>query len=191
MEKTRCSWCLKDDLYMKYHDEEWGYPVFDDGIFFEHLVMEASQAGLSFHTILLKRENYRKVFDDFDFFKIAEYDDKKIDYLMSYEGIIRNRKKIEAIINNANVFIKVQKEFGSFSNYIWSFTGGKQIVNHYEKLEDIPAKTELSEKVSKDMKKKGFKFIGPVSMYAFFQATGIINDHIVTCHRYKECLLKD
>ena len=190
MEKTRCEWCLKDDLYRNYHDEEWGYPVFDDRIFFEHLVMEASQAGLSFYTILAKRENYRKVFDDFDYNKISKYDEKKVEYLMAYEGIIRNRKKIEAIINNAGIFIGVQKEFGSFSNYIWKFTNGKQIVNHYETLKEIPAKTEFSEMVSKDMKKRGFKFVGPVSMYAFLEATGIINDHIVNCHRYRKCLLK-
>ncbi len=186
----RCSWCLQDELYMTYHDTEWGVPVFEDALFFEHLVMEVSQAGLSFYTILKKRENYRKAFDNFDYSKIATYNEEKISELMENEGIIRYRKKIEAIIHNAKVFQEIQKAHGSFSNYIWAFTEGKQIVNSYESNEEIPPITPLSEKVSKQMKKDGFKFVGPTSMCAFLEATGIINDHIVSCHRYNETMLK-
>lgn len=187
----RCSWCEKDDLYRRYHDEEWGVAVFDDNLFFEHLVMEVSQAGLSFYTILKKRESYRKAFDDFDYQKIAIYNAEKVDELMLNVGIVRNRRKIEAIIHNASVFMEIQRQYGSFSNYIWGFTEGKQIVNSFEEVSQIPAVTELSEIVSKQMKKDGFKFVGPTSIYAFLQATGIVNDHIIKCHRYNTVILKD
>jgi len=170
---------------MNYHDKEWGVPVFDDDLFFEHLVMEVSQAGLSFYTILKKRENYRAAFDNFDYRKISAYTSEQIEVLMENSGIIRNRRKIEAIIHNAKVFQEIQEKYGSFSTYIWNFTDGKQIINAYGNDEDIPAITPLSERVSKQMKKDGFKFVGPTSMYAFLQATGIVNDHLVTCHRYK------
>ncbi len=170
---------------MNYHDKEWGVPVFDDDLFFEHLVMEVSQAGLSFYTVLKKRENYRAAFDNFDYRKISAYTSEQIEVLMGNRGIIRNRKKIEAIIHNAKVFQEVQEKYGSFSAYIWNFTDGKQIIHAYGNDEDIPAITPLSERVSKQMKEDGFKFVGPTSMYAFLQATGIVNDHLVTCHRYK------
>ncbi|MBN2899828.1 MAG: DNA-3-methyladenine glycosylase I [Clostridia bacterium] len=187
---NRCSWCMKDELYRTYHDTEWGVPVFDDRLFFEHLVMEVSQAGLSFYTILQKREHYRAVLDDFDYEKIALYNPDYIEALMQDDGLIRNRKKLESIVHNAQIFMQIQKQHGSFSNYIWAFTEGQQIVNHYETEKEIPAVTELSTRVSKQMKKDGFKFIGPTSMYAFLQATGIINDHIVSCHRYHEVMLE-
>ncbi|WP_319202562.1 DNA-3-methyladenine glycosylase I [uncultured Ilyobacter sp.] len=182
----RCSWCGDDPLYIKYHDEEWGVPVYDDRIHFEFLVLESAQAGLSWHTVLKKRENYRKAYRGFDPEVVAKFDQKTIEELMQNKGIIRNRKKIEASVNNAKVFLEIQKEFGSFSNYIWSFVGGKQIVSSYESIEELPAKTSLSEELAKDMKKRGFKFLGPVILYSHMQATGLVNDHIVSCFRYKE-----
>ena len=184
----RCGWCGSSELYVKYHDDEWGVPVRDDKIQFEFLVLESAQAGLSWITILKKRENYRTAYDGFDYKKIAEYDEVKVEELMNNPGIVRNRKKIEASINNAKKFIEIQREFGSFSNYIWNFVEGKQIVNVYEKDEDLPAKSEVSEALAKDMKRKGFKFLGPVILYAHLQATGLVNDHITNCHRYKQCI---
>ena len=180
-EITRCGWCEKDDLYRKYHDEEWGKPVYDDETIFEFLVLESFQAGLSWYTILKKRENFEKAFDKFDYQKIAKYTDKKVEQLMNDEGIIRNRLKILATINNAQKFMEMQKEFGSFSKYIWDFVGGKPIVNHPEKLSDVPATTDVSDALAKDLKKRGFKFLGSTVVYAHMQATGMVNDHLVSC----------
>lgn len=181
MDKIRCSWCEKDDLYRKYHDEEWGRPVYDDKVIFEFLVLESFQAGLSWHTILKKRENFRTAFDNFDYEKIATYDETKIQQLMQNTGIIRNRLKISATINNAQRFQEVQSEFGSFSDYIWTFVGGKPLVNHFKTLNEVPATTEISDQLSKDLKRKGFKFLGSTVMYAHMQATGVVNDHITDC----------
>lgn len=181
MDKIRCSWCEKDDLYRKYHDEEWGRPVYDDKVIFEFLVLESFQAGLSWHTILKKRENFRKAFDNFDYKKIAAYDETKIQELMQNTGIIRNRLKILATINNAQRFQEVQSELGSFSDYIWRFVGGKPLVNHFKTLGEVPATTEISDQLSKDLKRRGFKFLGSTVMYAHMQATGVVNDHITDC----------
>jgi DNA-3-methyladenine glycosylase I len=180
----RCEWCEKDDLYRKYHDEEWGVPVRDDQLHFEFLVLEAMQAGLSWHTVLRKRENFRIAFDNFDYEKVAKYDDKKFDELISDAGIIRNKAKINATINNAQRFIEIRNEFGSFDKFIWSFVGGKPQKNKWKSLSEIPAKTELSDKVSKELLKRGFKFVGSTIIYAHLQATGIVNDHLVDCWRY-------
>ncbi|MCL2810152.1 MAG: DNA-3-methyladenine glycosylase I [Treponema sp.] len=182
----RCEWCLGSEIYMKYHDTEWGVPVYDDQKHFEFLVLESAQAGLSWITILNKRENYRKAYDNFDPNKVARYTEAKKKKLLADAGIVRNRLKIEASINNAQRFLEVQKEFGSFSNYIWSFAKGKQVTGKWKKLSEIPASTELSDKVSKDLKKRGFKFLGGTIMYSHLQATGIVNDHLMDCFRYKE-----
>lgn len=173
---------------MRYHDEEWGVPVVNDQTQFEFLVLESAQAGLSWETVLKKRENYRKAFDNFDPEKVAVYDQKKIESLLQDAGIIRNRLKIEAAINNASQYLKVQKEFGSFSKYIWQFIDYKPIVNHWENLSQLPAKTELSDTLAKDLKKRGFKFLGSTVVYAHLQATGLINDHLTCCFRHKELL---
>lgn len=183
-DKIRCGWCNKDELYQKYHDEEWGKPVYDDETIFEFLVLESFQAGLSWYTILKKRENFRNAFDGFNFKKIAQYEDQKIEELMNNEGIIRNRLKILATINNAQKFMEVQKEFGTFSKYIWSFVAGKPIQNAYRDLKEVPATTEISDLLAKDLKKRGFKFLGSTVMYAHMQATGMMNDHLVSCHSY-------
>jgi DNA-3-methyladenine glycosylase I len=182
----RCEWCTGSELYMKYHDTEWGTPVFNDRKHFEFLVLESAQAGLSWITILKKRENYRKAYDGFDPKKVARYGDKKKTELLNNPGIIRNRLKIEASINNAVHFLEIQKEFGSFSDYIWSFTKGKPVKGKCKTLGDIPARTELSDRVSLDLKKRGFKFLGSVIMYSHLQATGIVNDHVTSCFRYRE-----
>ena len=182
----RCPWCEGDELYLKYHDEEWGVPVHDDRKHFEFLVLESFQAGLSWLTILRKRENFRKVFDRFDPKKVAKYDKKKIQKLMRNPGIVRNRMKIEAAINNAKRFLEVQKEFGSFDKYIWEFTDFKPMINSWKELSQIPATTKLSDKVSKDLKRRGFKFVGSTIIYAHIQAIGLVNDHIVSCFRYNE-----
>ncbi|PWN66034.1 DNA-3-methyladenine glycosylase I [Chryseobacterium oncorhynchi] len=181
MEKIRCGWCEKDDLYRKYHDEEWGKPVYDDETIFEFLILESFQAGLSWYTILSKRENFRKAFDHFDYRKMAVYSDIKIEELMNNAGIIRNKLKILAAITNAQKFMEVQAEFGSFSQYIWGFIGGKPIDNRPKALSEVPATTEVSDAISKDLKKRGFKFVGSTVVYAHMQATGMINDHIETC----------
>ncbi|MCJ7935835.1 MAG: DNA-3-methyladenine glycosylase I [Chryseobacterium sp.] len=181
MEKIRCGWCEKDDLYRKYHDEEWGKPVYDDRTIFEFLILESFQAGLSWYTILSKRENFRKAFDYFDYQVMAAYSDQKIEELMSDPGIIRNRLKILAAVTNARKFMEIQKEFGSFSEYIWGFVGGKPIDHKPQTLSDIPATTEISDTISKDLKKRGFKFMGSTVVYAHMQATGMVNDHIETC----------
>lgn len=181
---NRCPWCGKDELYVKYHDEEWGVPVHDDKKHFEFLVLESAQAGLSWFTVLRKRENYRKAYDDFDAIKVSQYDDSKIKELMQNAGIIRNRRKIESSINNAKRFLEIQQEFGSFDNYIWGFTNNKVVKNHWDDISEVPAVSELSDKVSKDLKKRGFKFLGSTIIYAHLQATGIINDHLASCFRY-------
>ena len=183
----RCTWCegLFDD-YVRYHDEEWGVPVHDDHKHFEFLILEGAQAGLSWSTILKRREGYRKAFADFNPEVVAEYDELKYESLLQDSSIIRNRLKIKSAINNARRFLEVQKEFGSFDNYIWKFTDGKPLINAWEKMSDIPASTELSDKVSKDLKKRGFNFVGSTIIYAHLQATGIVNDHEVSCFRYKE-----
>jgi DNA-3-methyladenine glycosylase I len=186
---TRCPWSTSNELYICYHDEEWGFPVFDDQKQFEFLVLESAQAGLSWNTILNKRENYRAAYDGFDVQEVAEYDEIKIAELMQNAGIIRNRRKIEASINNAKCFIEIQKEFDSFCNYLWDFVGGKPLVNHWTEISQIPARTELSDRISKDMKKRGFKFLGSIIIYSHLQATGLVNDHIVSCFRWKECQL--
>ncbi|PTN05307.1 DNA-3-methyladenine glycosylase I [Mangrovibacterium marinum] len=184
--ENRCEWCLKDDLYRNYHDLEWGVPVYDDRVLFEFLILEGVQAGLSWHTVLKKRENYRHAYDNFDPEKVAAYDQQKVDELLQNEGLVRNRLKIAASITNAQRFLEVQKEFGSFSNYIWRFVDHKPIVNHFEKLSDLPATTPLSDKISKDLKKRGFKFVGSTIVYAHLQATGMVNDHLVSCFRHQE-----
>ena len=185
MEKIRCGWCEKDDLYRNYHDHEWGNPVYDDAAIFEFLVLETFQAGLSWYTILAKRENFRKAFDNFDYKKVAVYDEAKMDALKEDAGIIRNGLKIKATVTNAQAFIKVQEEFGSFSKYIWDFVGGKPIDNTPKTLKDVPATSEISDKLSRDLKKRGFKFVGSTVVYAHMQATGMVNDHLVDCHRYR------
>ncbi len=182
MEIVRCGWCEKDDLYRKYHDEEWGKPAYDDETIFEFLVLESFQAGLSWYTILKKRENFDKAFDHFDYKKIANYSEEKVEELMNNAGIIRNRLKILATINNAQKFQGVQKEFGSFSKYIWNFVDGKPIVNLPKTLKDVPATTEISDSLSEDLKKRGFKFLGSTVIYAHMQATGMVNDHLADCH---------
>jgi len=183
---NRCPWCEEDELYIRYHDEEWGAPVHDDIKHFEFLVLESAQAGLSWLTILKKRESYRQAYDGFDPEKVALYDDKKIEELMNNIGIIRNRRKIEASINNAKRFLEVVKEFGSFDKYIWSFVDYQPIKNRWEDISDIPVYTDLSERVSIDLKKRGFRFLGPTIVYSHLQATGLINDHLVSCFRYNQ-----
>lgn len=181
MDKKRCKWCVGDALYEGYHDNEWGKPVYDDHKLFEFLLLETFQAGLSWITILRKRENFRKAFDNFDYTKIAQYDEAKIDELLQDAGIIRNRLKVLAAISNAQSFIEVQKEFGSFSNYYWAFSDNKPVDNKFELMSQIPATTPLSDQISKDMKKRGFKFVGSTVIYANMQATGMVNDHIMEC----------
>lgn len=186
MNKIRCSWCGNDPLYMSYHDTEWGVPVYDDDKLFEFLILETFQAGLSWITILRKRENFRVAFDDFNYKKIAKYGDEKYEELLHNEGIIRNKLKIKATISNAVAFMKIQKEFGSFSKYIWNFTNGKPIKNKWKSMSELPSKTPLSDTISKDLKKRGFKFVGSTVIYAHMQATGMINDHIESCFRYEK-----
>jgi DNA-3-methyladenine glycosylase I len=180
-EKKRCGWCTSDPLYMNYHDKEWGKPNHDDIHLFEMINLEGAQAGLSWFTVLIKRENYRKAFDNWDAKKIAKYDDQKIEKLMQNAGIIRNRLKIKATIGNAQAYLAVQKEFGSFDKYIWQFVGGKPIVNNWKSMKEIPAKTIESDAMSKDLKKRGFKFVGTTICYAYMQATGMVNDHVLDC----------
>lgn len=186
MDKRRCAWCGNDPLYMAYHDEEWGVPVYDDDKLFEFLILETFQAGLSWITVLRKRENFRRAFDNFDYKKIANYPESKYESLLQDAGIIRNKLKIRATISNAQVFMEVQKEFGSFSDYIWAFTNGKPIKNAFASLSEVPATTPLSDKISKDLKKRGFKFVGSTVMYAHMQATGMVNDHVTGCFRYNQ-----
>jgi len=186
MKKHRCSWCEGDALYEAYHDKEWGVPVYDDATLFEFLILETFQAGLSWITVLRKRENFRKAFDNFDYKKIATYQQDKIDSLLQDAGIIRNKLKVNATVTNAQAFIKIQEEFGSFSNYIWNFVDGKPIKNNCKTMQDVPATTMISDTLSKDLKKRGFKFVGSTVIYAHMQATGMVNDHIKSCFRYNE-----
>ena len=183
--KNRCAWCEKDDLYRNYHDNEWGKPVYDDATLFEFLILETFQAGLSWYTILKKRENFRKAFDKFEVKKVAAYTDKKLQILIEDTGIIRNQLKIKSAVSNAQAFIKIQEEFGSFSKYIWAFVDGKPIDNKPQTLKDVPATTPLSDELSKDLKKRGFKFVGSTVIYAHMQATGMVNDHVVDCFTRK------
>jgi len=187
----RCPWCENNDLYLRYHDEEWGVPVHDDNTHFEFLILEGVQAGLSWLTVLKKRENYRKAYDNFNPFKIAEYDGNKIFQLMNNKGLIRNKRKIEASINNAKKFIDIQKEFESFDSYIWNFVNNKSIVNYWKNESDIPSKTELSDKISENLKNRGFKFVGSTIIYSHLQATGLINDHLIDCFRFNQLTIKD
>lgn len=184
--KIRCGWCLGDSIYVKYHDEEWGTPVHDDKLLFEFLVLESFQAGLSWLTILKKRENFQKAFSNFDVKKVAKYDEKKYEDLMQDAGIIRNQLKIRAAINNAQRFIEIQKEFGSFDKYVWSFVGGKPLRNSLKTLRDIQPKTKISDAMSADMGKRGFKFRGSTICYAFMQAVGMVDDHLDNCWRKKK-----
>ena len=186
MEKHRCGWCGIDPLYVKYHDEEWGVPVKDDKKMFEFLLLETFQAGLSWITILRKRENFKKAFNDFDYKKIARYDQSKIDSLLQNEGIIRNKLKVHSAVTNAQAFMEIQKEFGSFTDYIWSFVNHKPIKNIWKTHKDAPATSAESDALSKDLKKRGFKFVGSTVVYAHMQATGMVNDHIEDCFRYGE-----
>lgn len=186
MEKSRCSWCGSDPLYIAYHDTEWGVPVTDEATLFEFLLLETFQAGLSWITILRKRENFRKAFDNFEYDKIAQYDSLKIDTLLQDAGIIRNKLKVKSAVSNAIAFQKIQSEFGSFSDYIWGFTEGKVVKNKHTSHNTVPANTALSDKISKDLKKRGFKFVGSTVVYAHMQATGMVNDHLVSCFRYNQ-----
>ena len=179
--KIRCAWCEKDDLYRDYHDNEWGNPVYDDDKLFEFLVLETFQAGLSWYMILKKRDNFRNAFAQFDYKKVAQFGEKEVQELLQDAGIVRNQLKIRGTIANAIAFIKVQEEFGSFSKYIWNFTDGKPIHNNIKKRSDVPASTTLSDTISKDLKKRGFKFVGTTVVYAHMQATGMVNDHVEEC----------
>ena len=182
--KIKCGWCKGDALYEKYHDSEWGVPLFDEQQLFEFLTLEGAQAGLSWITVLKKRENYRVAFDGFDYKKISKYNEQKITSLLENPGIIRNKLKVRSTIKNAIVFIEIQKEFGSFNNYIWGFVDNKPIKNNYKRLSEIPATTSLSDLISKDLKKRGMSFVGSTIVYAFMQAVGIVNDHQTDCFRY-------
>lgn len=186
MKTQRCGWCEGDTLYETYHDEEWGVPVRDDDTLFEFLILETFQAGLSWITVLRKRENFRKAFDNFNYKKIAKYDQSKLDELLQNEGIIRNKLKVKATVTNAQAFMAIQNEFGSFSSYIWGFVNNKPIKNKLKDYRKAPANTPLSDAISKDLKKRGFKFVGSTVVYAHMQATGMVNDHEVSCFRYDE-----
>lgn len=186
MEINRCSWCGSDSVYVAYHDEEWGVPVHDDKLLFELLVLESFQAGLSWITILRRRAHFQKAFLNFDYKSVAKLSDKDVENLVQNEGIIRHRGKIEATISNAQAFMNVQGEFGSFNTYLWSFVNGVPIQTQLKSLKDSIAKTEISDKISKDLKKRGFKFVGSTTIYAYMQAIGMVNDHVVDCFRYRE-----
>jgi len=181
----RCGWA-KNDLAIAYHDAEWGVPLHDDRRLFEFLILEGAQAGLSWDTVLKKRENYRQAFDDFDAEKMARYDEKKLNELLLNEGIVRNRLKIASAVSNAKSYLKIKDEFASFDSYIWAFVGGKPIVNAWKTPAEVPAKTSISDQMSKDLKRRGFNFVGSTIMYAFMQACGLVNDHSVSCFRYEE-----
>ena len=183
-EKNRCSWCLKFDQYIEYHDQEWGVPVHDDNIHFEFLVLEGAQAGLSWATILKKREGYRKAFANFDPKKVARFTEAKMEKILLNPGIVRNRLKVKAAINNARCFLAIQKEFGSFDNYIWRFVNGKPIVNRWKTMDKVPATSKHSDALSEDLIRRGFKFVGSTVIYAHMQACGLVNDHLVSCWRY-------
>lgn len=187
---TRCDWATNNELMTHYHDTEWGLPIHSDHQHFEFLILEAAQAGLSWLTVLKRREGYRKAFSNFDPKKVAKYDKKKINKLLKDPGIIRNRLKVESAVHNAKLFIEVQKEFGSFDNYCWQFVGGKPLINKRKSMKDLPAVSPQSDAFSKDLKKRGFRFVGSTVIYAHMQAVGMINDHLTTCFRYKECKKK-
>jgi DNA-3-methyladenine glycosylase I len=182
--KQRCFWATNSKLYQDYHDNEWGQPIFDDATLFEFLILETFQAGLSWITILNKRENFRKAFDNFDYKKIAKYPESKYESLLLDAGIIRNKLKIKSAITNAQLFIDIQQEFGSFSKFIWSYVENKPIINKFKERKEVPATTLLSDKISKDLKKRGFKFVGSTVMYAYMQAVGMVNDHTIGCFKY-------
>lgn len=184
MQKKRCSWCGNDPLYVRYHDREWGVPVHNDRKLFEFIMLEGAQAGLSWITVLRKREAYREAFDGFDFNKVAAYTPAKLKALMQNPGIIRNRLKIESAVRNANAFLEVRAQFGTFNNYIWGFVDGKPVQNRPRTLKQIPARTDLSDRISKDLKKRGFNFVGSTIIYAHMQATGMVNDHVTDCFRH-------
>ncbi len=186
MTKQKCGWCVGDDLYEAYHDNEWGTPLRDEDLLFEFLVLETFQAGLSWITILRKRENFRVAFDHFDYKRIAQYDEVKIASLLQDAGIIRNKLKVRATVTNAKLYMKIQEEFGSFSKYLWDYVDNVPIQNSWKHYKDCPANTPLSDQISKDLKKRGFKFVGSTVIYAFMQAIGMVNDHAVGCYRYKE-----
>lgn len=183
MERIRCDWASSNELEAKYHDEEWGTAVHEDQKLFEMLILESMQAGLSWSTILKKRETLTQAYDQFDYVKIAEYTQEKIDSLLEDPGIIRNKLKINATINNAKVFMEIQAEYGSFDQFIWRYVDGEPIKNHWENIKEVPASTALSDKISKDLKKRGFKFLGTTTVYAFMQATGMVDDHLVHCFK--------
>jgi DNA-3-methyladenine glycosylase I len=184
--KIRCPWAKNDPLMIEYHDQEWGVPVHDDWLLFEFLILEGAQAGLSWTTILKKRENYRLAFDNFDPEKVYAYNDQKIEELVENSGIVRNKLKIRSAIVNAKLLLEIQREYGSFDNYVWKFVDGKPIQNKWKKMEDIPSSTLESENMSSDLKNRGFKFVGPTICYAFMQAVGMVNDHLVDCFRHSE-----
>lgn len=183
---TRCSWCGDDPLYVRYHDEEWGTPVHDERTHFEFLLLETQQAGLSWRTILGKREAYRSAFANFDPERVARYSEKDIEHLLLDPGLIRNRRKLEAAVTNARTFLAIQDQHGSFDDWIWHFTGGRPITNHWQTLSEIPARTELSDLISSEMRRAGFSFVGSVTIYAHLQAIGIVNDHLVSCFRHRQ-----
>ena len=184
----RCPWANSGDIYITYHDMEWGVPVSNDRILFEFLILESAQAGLSWITILKKRDNYRDVYEDFDPENVASFDELKIKKLLEDPGIVRNRLKVRSSVNNARCFLKIQEEFGSFSDYLWSFTGNTPVVNAWGNLDQVPARTELSDRISKDMKKRGLSFVGSTIVYSFLQAVGVVNDHLTSCFRYQEII---
>ncbi|MFP6596789.1 MAG: DNA-3-methyladenine glycosylase I [Candidatus Hydrogenedentota bacterium] len=184
--KHRCEWCGSDPLYVEYHDKEWGVPVHDDRLLFEFIILEGAQAGLSWITILKKREGYRKAFAGFDVQKVARFTEARLEKLLLNPAIVRNRLKVKSAVTNAQAFLKVQEEFGSFDKYIWRFVDGKPLVNKFKSMKDIPAKTDISDKMSKDLKERGFKFVGSTICYAHMQATGMVNDHAVDCFRYNQ-----
>jgi DNA-3-methyladenine glycosylase I len=186
MAKVRCDWCNNSEIYVKYHDEEWGVPVYEDHQLFEMLILESFQAGLNWLTILKKREHFREAFDAFDYKQVSKYSEAKVKELLTNDGIIRHRGKIEASINNAKAFITIQQEFESFSKYIWAYVNHKPIINEFSSIAEIPAQTNLSQKISADLRKRGFKFLGPTTIYAFMQATGMVNDHLTYCFKHKK-----
>lgn len=187
-ELIRCGWSASDPVYVEYHDKEWGVPVRNDREQFEFLVLESAQAGLSWLTILKRREGYRRLYEGFDPEKVVRFDEARIQTMLQDTGIIRNRKKIESSINNAKHFLDLQEQYGSFCNYLWGFTDGKQVVNYFKSMSEIPATTALSDTIAKDMKLRGFRFLGSTILYAHLQATGLVNDHLVDCFRHRECM---
>ena len=189
--KTRCSWADGDPLYERYHDTEWGVPLFDDRRIFEFLLLEGMQAGLSWMTILRKRDNFRRAFSGFDYEKVARYNSRSLERLLGNSGIIRNRLKIEAAVSNARAFLDLQEKHGTFSSYIWQFTDGRPVVNYWKSAREIPAQTELSRRISRDLKQRGFKFVGPTIIYSHMQAAGMVNDHLASCFRHREVQLPE